>query len=120
MYSVSFINTFSKATNMAHVYVLKHRIDHGFLTTRVDGKSTPGIVAFTDKRHAANLRKLMNYKVNIECIGKTTITRLSDESHLNVVIYDNMCNVHVHVPTSPQNKDIEQFRFLLETTYRYY
>lgn len=105
---------------MAHVYVLKHKIDHGFLTTRVDGKSTPGIVAFTDKRHAANLRKLMNYNVNIERIGKTTITRLSDESHINVVFYDNMCNVQVHEHTPTKKKDIEQFRFLLETAYRYY
>lgn len=105
---------------MAHVYVLKHKIDHRFLTSRVDGKSTPGIVAFTEKRHAANLRKLMNYKVNIERIGKTTITRLSDESHLNVVFYDKTCNVQIHECTCTQKKDIEQFRFLLETAYRYY
>lgn len=106
------------APRVQNVYVLKQKYNNVFLTTHIVDKGKPGVVGFTTARQAYTMRKLMNYKVYVEKFEKDHMVRLCHTNCLDFVCYSSSGNIEVF--DKPEVTDVDQFRFLLETTFRYY
>lgn len=101
-----------------HVYVVRHRHTNAFMTTRLADKDGHGIVGFQSRRHAYTLKKLMNHQVKVEQFNTNTLVRLCHHGCLDFVCYHK--SGHYTVYAKPDKDDIDQFRFLLETSFRFY
>jgi len=102
------------------VYVIRNKFTNDFMTTHIVNKDTPGVIGFSSKSHAYSFRRLMNYKVHVEKWNTTTMIRLCHNGCLDFVCYHNSGNYTVHEKPPTQTQDVDQFRFLLETAFRYY
>ena len=106
--------------NPPKVYVLKHAHNNClFLSTQLDGKTSPCVVGFILKSKAESIRTLMLNKVKVEPFEIERISRLCHTSYLHFAIFKDGGEIDTY-PYPEKEVDIDQARFLLETSFRYY
>lgn len=100
------------------VFVLRHKHIHQFMTTQVEGQDKPCVVGFSTKAQAMTLKTMMKKHVCVDTFDKKNLVRLCHQGYLNVLLYNK--NGDFEVISKPDSVDVDQFRFMLETTFRYY